>query len=135
MREPFEIVDPIESFTEAREAVSAGVETSIPGRTMSYQALLAGVAIVAISALIFVNTLSPRMFAPKVDDQLASDMAVSTTCYRASLAAIWLSQLPTAGSICTCNRPGTSAAQSSEKPAPLSTATGGQQAVLEFNIG
>jgi hypothetical protein len=75
MREPFEIVDPIESFTEAREAVSAGVETSTQGRTISNQALLAGAAIFAISILILVNTLSPRMFAPKVDNQLASDTA------------------------------------------------------------
>ena len=48
MREPFEIVDPRESFTEAREAVSAGVETSTQGRTISNQALLAGAAIFAI---------------------------------------------------------------------------------------
>ena len=75
MREPFEIVDPRESFTEAREAVSAGVETSTQGRTISNQALLAGAAIFAISTLILVNTLSPRMFAPKVDNQLASDTA------------------------------------------------------------
>ena len=75
MREPFEIVDPRESFTEAREAVSAGVETSTQGRAISNQALLAGAAIFAISTLILVNTLSPRMFAPKVDNQLASDTA------------------------------------------------------------
>ena len=87
MREPFEIVDPIESFTEAREAVSAGVETSTQGRTMSNQALLAGAAIFAISTLILVNTLSPRMFAPRVTTNWLPIRRLRTTRYRASLAA------------------------------------------------
>jgi len=78
MREPFEIVDPIESFKEAREAVSARIETANQGRSISYQALLAGAAIFAISTLILVNTLSPRIggeFASQVKNQLTSDTA------------------------------------------------------------
>ena len=107
MREPFEIVDPIESFTEARESVSAGVETSTPGRTISYQALLAGAAIVAISTLILVNTLSPRMFAPEVDDQLASDTAAQHhVLSRQPGSDLPVSQLSHRGLNLTCNRPG-----------------------------
>lgn len=81
MREPFEIIDPLERFVEAREeAVSAGVGTGTWGRqTRRYKALwLAGAAIFAISTLILVNTLSPRIrgeFASGVNNQSTSDTA------------------------------------------------------------
>jgi hypothetical protein len=81
MPEPFEIIDPLERFVEAREdAVSAGVGTATWGhQTRPYKALwLAGAAIFAISTLILVNTLSPRIggeFASGVNNQSASATA------------------------------------------------------------
>lgn len=81
MPEPFEIIDPLERFVEAREeSVSAGVGTATWGRqTRPYKALwLTGAAIFAISTLILVNTLSPRIggeFASGVNNQSTSDTA------------------------------------------------------------
>jgi hypothetical protein len=81
MPEPFEIIDPLERFVEAREeAVSAGVRTATRGhQTKPYKALwLAGAAIFAISTLILVNTLSPRIggkFDSGVNNQSTSDTA------------------------------------------------------------
>ena len=40
MREPFEIVDPIESFTEAREAVSAGPYREFESHPLRHLSLL-----------------------------------------------------------------------------------------------
>ena len=61
MPEPFEIIDPLERFVEAREeAVSAGVGTATGGRqNRPYKPLWFAAAIFAISTLILVNTLSP----------------------------------------------------------------------------
>jgi SH3 domain-containing protein len=58
MPEPFEIIDPLERFVEAR-----GIGTATGGpQERPYKAIwLAGAAIFAISTLILVNTLSPRI--------------------------------------------------------------------------
>lgn len=80
MSEPFEFVDPLEGFVEAREVVSAGIETARQGsQTRTHQTLwLVGAAVLAISTLIFVDALSPRIgreFASKVNNRSASDTA------------------------------------------------------------
>jgi hypothetical protein len=78
MSETFEIIDPVEKFVEAREAVSGGIESARQGRaTRTNQALwLAGTAVFAISTLILVHTLSPRVgdaLASKLNKQSAAD--------------------------------------------------------------
>jgi hypothetical protein len=75
MPEPFEIVDPLERFVEAREeAVSAGIETARQGRQIRPNQVLwlAGGAVFAISTLILVDALRPRVegtFAPRLNEQ------------------------------------------------------------------
>jgi hypothetical protein len=78
MSETFDIVDPVEKFLEAREAVALSTETAGQGRQtrMNQALLLAGTALFAISTLILVHTLSPRErgeFASGVNEQSASD--------------------------------------------------------------
>jgi len=81
MPEPFEIIDPLERFAEAREElVSDGIRTARQGRqTRPNQALwLAVAAIFAISTLILVMTLRPRVpgeVASIVNNQAAFEMA------------------------------------------------------------
>jgi hypothetical protein len=141
MPEPFEIIDPLERFVEAREeAVSAGVETATQDRqSRPKQALwLAGVAIFAISALILVNTLSPRIggeFASEVNNQSASDTAPQHAVLSQPGSDPALPAVPTRAQSVHAIDPEASAAQrsdsqvqTSEKPASLSTATSGQRA-------
>jgi hypothetical protein len=78
MSETFEIIDPVEKFVEAREAVSGGIESARRGRSIrTNRALwLAGAAVFAISTLILVHTLSPRVgdaLASRLNKQSASD--------------------------------------------------------------
>jgi SH3-like domain-containing protein len=142
MPESFEIVDPLERFVDAREeAVSAGIEIARQGRQIRpNQAWLAGAAVFAISTLILVDALSPRIggeLASGVNNQSASDTApqhhVSSRQPGSDPPALPASP-PRAQSVHAID-PKASAAQSSEsqvqtsqKPAPLSSVTSGQQA-------
>jgi len=80
MPEPFEIIDPVERFVAAREGLCPGTEPTRQGwQIRTNPALwLVGVAIFAISTLILVYTLSPRIggeFASGGNNQSASDKA------------------------------------------------------------
>lgn len=138
MPEPFEIVDPLERFVEAREeAVSASIETARRGRQIGPNQALwsAGAAVFAISTLILVDALSPRIGGKFIS--LASNTApqnhVSSRQPGSDPPAL-LAASPRGQSVHAID-PNASAAQISEsqvptsqKPAPRSTVTSGQQA-------
>jgi len=147
MREPFEIIDPIERFVEASEQEgSASVAIATQGRqNRPYKALwLAGAAILAISTLILVNTLSPRTggeVASGMNNQLASDPAPQNhvSSRQPDSDPLVHPAAPRPAQSVHAIDPEASAAQSShsqvqitQKPAPLSTvASEGQAADME----
>ena len=141
MSEPFEIVDPVERFLEAKEeGVSAGIESAKWGRQNgSNQALwLTGAAVCLITCLMLVYALSPWVrgdFSSRLNEQSGSDtvsqpQASSRQSSGDVMALVPVAPPPTRG-VHAIN-PETSAAQSSEsqvtsqKPAPPSTAPNGQ---------
>jgi len=137
----------MERFAEARdEAVSDGVESATQGRRVSpNQALwLAGTAIFAISTLILMSTLSPRIggeFASRVNNGSGSDTAPQyyvSSRQQASNPPALAAAPPRAQSVHAID-PEAPAAQSlesqvetSQKPA-LSTVTSGRQATAPEN--
>jgi hypothetical protein len=144
MPEPFEIVDPLERFVEAREeAVSAVIETARQGRQIRPNQVLwlAGAAVFAISTLILMDALRPRVegaFAPRLNEQLASDTAfryhVSSRQLGSDPLALVPAAPPRAQSAHAIDpeafaaRSSESQVQTSQKSAPLSTVTSGRQA-------
>ena len=129
MSEPFEIVDPVERFLDARKSVAAGVENPRQGRQIRpNQALwLAGAAVFAISTLILVDVLSPPELASDTPSQHQASSRQPGSDPLAVPAA------PGAQSAHAID-PTASAARSSEsqlqsqKPAPVSPVTGDRQA-------
>ena len=70
MSEPFEIVEPVERFLDARKSVAAGFENPRQGRQIRRnQALWLAGAAVAISTLILVDVLSPPELASDTPSQ------------------------------------------------------------------
>jgi hypothetical protein len=129
MSEPFEIVDPVERFLDARKSVAAGFENPRQGRQIKpNQALwLAGAAVFAISTLILVDALTP----PELASDTPSQHQVSSRQPGSDPLAV--PAAPGAQSVHAID-PTASAARSSEsqlqsqKSAPVSPVTGGQQA-------
>jgi hypothetical protein len=143
MSETFDIVDPVEKFVEAREAVALSTETAGQGRhtRMNQALLLAGAALFAISTLILVHTFSPREggeFASGVNEQSASDTTpqhhVSSRQLGSDPLALVPAAPPRAQSVHAIDpeafaaRSSESQVQTSQKSAPLSTVTSGRQA-------
>ena len=141
MPEPFEIIDPLERFVEAREAVAPGTEPTRQGwQIRTNQALwLAGAAVFAISTLILVNTLSPRIggeFASQLHKQSAPDTAsqphVSSPAPPSDPQALTPAPPPPAQAVhaiepeATADQSSEGQFQPSQKPQPLSTLTSGQ---------
>lgn len=143
MSEPFEIVDPVERFLDARESVAAGFEKPGQGRQIRPNPVLwlAGAAVFAISTLILVEALSPGIegaFASRPNKQLASDTAlqhhVSSRQPGSDPSALILAAPAPAQSVHALDpeafaaRSSESQVQTSQKSAPLSTVTSGRQA-------
>jgi hypothetical protein len=139
MSEPFEIIDPVERFLDARESVAAGFENPRQGRQIRRnQALWLAGAAVAISALILVDVLSPPVegtFPSRLNKQLASEPPSQhqVSSRQPGSDPLAVPAAPRAQSVHAID-PEASAARSSEshvqsqKSAPVSTVTGGQQA-------
>jgi len=141
MSEPFEFVDPLEGFVEAREVVSAGIETARQGsQTRTHQTLwLVGAAVFAISTLILVDSISPRMggeFASESASDTPPQHHMSSRQPGSDLPDLPVAP-PRAQSVHAID-PGASATPSSESqlqpnqnPAPLSVTSGRQVAAVE----
>jgi hypothetical protein len=128
----FEIIDPLERFVAAREeALSEGVESASQARQASPKKLLwsAGVALFAISTLILGNTISLR-----VEGESASSGGPNHSETAAQQQHMSLPAAPSRAQSVHAIDSEASAARSSEsqdqsqKSAPVSTVTGGQQA-------
>jgi Bacterial SH3 domain len=130
MSEPFEIIDPVERFLDARKSVAAGLENPRHGRQIRpNQALwLAGAAVFAISTLILVDV------PPELASDTPSQHQVSSRQPGSDPLAV--PAVPRAQSVHAID-PTASAARSSEsqlqsqKSAPVSPVGGQQAAAVE----
>ena len=141
MPEPFEIIDPVERFVEARGAGAPDIEPTRQGwQIRANQALwLAAAGVLAISALILLNTLSPRTggeFESQLNKQLAFDMVSqhheSPRQPPSDPQALIPAPSPLAPSVhaiepeATAGQSSVGQLQTSQKPLALPTVTNGQ---------